>query len=42
MGLRNLVHASDSPTSAAREIKTFFRPKELLDWPRDIDRWVFE
>jgi nucleoside-diphosphate kinase len=39
---RNLVHGSDSPESAAREIALFFRPEELLPSRRDIDRWVFE
>jgi nucleoside-diphosphate kinase len=39
---RNLVHASDSPASAAREIKIFFRPSELMDWTRDTERWIFE
>ena len=39
---RNLVHASDSPTSAAREIKIFFKPSELVDWTRDSDRWIYE
>lgn len=39
---RNLVHASDSPQSAAREIRIFFKPSELLEWTRDTDRWVFE
>jgi len=39
---RNLVHASDSPASAAREIKIFFKPSELVEWTRDTDRWVFE
>ena len=39
---RNLVHASDSPTSGEREVSLFFAPGELLDWPRDTDRWIFE
>lgn len=39
---RNLVHASDSPESAAREIKMFFLPKELAKWSRDTDAWIFE
>ncbi len=39
---RNLVHASDSPESGAREIALFFQPSELIDWDRDIDRWVLE
>jgi nucleoside-diphosphate kinase len=39
---RNLVHGSDKPESAAREIDLFFREAELLSYPRDVDRWVFE
>lgn len=39
---RNLVHASDSAQSAAREIKIFFKPAELVEWSRDSDRWIFE
>lgn len=39
---RNLVHASDSPQSAAREIKIFFKPAELIDWKRDTDAWIYE
>ena len=39
---RNLVHASDSPESAAREIKIFFKPAELIDWKRDTDAWIYE
>ena len=39
---RNLVHGSDSPESAQREIGIFFEGQPLLDWKRDTDRWVFE
>ena len=39
---RNLVHGSDSVASAEREIDLFFTPAELVDWGRDVDRWVFE
>ncbi len=39
---RNMVHGSDSPESAEREISLFFRPEELLDYTRDADRWIFE
>ncbi|MEO8538861.1 MAG: nucleoside-diphosphate kinase [bacterium] len=39
---RNLVHASDSPASAAREIKIFFKPAELVQWERGTDNWIFE
>jgi nucleoside-diphosphate kinase len=37
---QNLVHASDSVETAAQELELWFRPEELLDYPRDIDRWV--
>ncbi len=39
---RNVIHGSDSPASAAREIALFFREEELIDYGRDIDRWVYE
>jgi nucleoside-diphosphate kinase len=39
---RNLVHGSDSPASAAREIALFFTETELTTYTRDVDRWVFE
>jgi nucleoside-diphosphate kinase len=39
---RNLVHASDSPENAAREIAIFFRSDEILDWTRDTERWIVE
>ena len=38
----NLVHASDSPENAAAELELWFKPEELLDYPRDIDRWVLD
>jgi nucleoside-diphosphate kinase len=37
---QNLVHASDGPESAARELAIWFDPRELLSYERDIDRWV--
>lgn len=39
---RNLVHASDSAESAARELALFFAPGELVGWQRDVDGWVTE
>lgn len=40
---RNVVHRSDSPESAKREIGIFFKPEELIsNWNKAIDRWVFE
>ena len=39
---RNLVHASDSPQSAAREIALFFADEPMIEWSSDRDRWVAE
>lgn len=39
---RNLVHGSDGPESAAREVSLFFTSDELLTWPRENDRWIRE
>ncbi|RJQ24566.1 MAG: nucleoside-diphosphate kinase [Peptococcaceae bacterium] len=39
---RNVVHGSDSPASAAREIALFFKEEELVDYTRDLDRWIYE
>jgi nucleoside-diphosphate kinase len=37
---QNLVHASDSPENGAAEIALWFDQAELLDYSREIDRWV--
>jgi nucleoside-diphosphate kinase len=39
---RNLVHGSDSPESAEREIGIFFAGQTIDSWKRDVDPWVFE
>ena len=39
---RNLVHGSDSPESAQRELSLFFSKGELLDYTRAIDLWIKE
>jgi nucleoside-diphosphate kinase len=39
---RNLVHGSDSPENASKEIALFFSPQELVSYKRDIDRWIIE
>jgi nucleoside-diphosphate kinase len=39
---RNLVHGSDSPESAEREISLFFHPQEILSYPRSTDPWIKE
>ena len=37
---QNLVHASDGVETAAAELALWFKPGELLDYEREIDRWV--
>ena len=39
---RNLVHGSDSPESAERELDLFFNSGELLDYARANDPWIKE
>ena len=36
----NLIHGSDSPENATKEISLFFSSGELLDYSREIDRWT--
>src|SRR5437016_7107985 len=39
---RNLIHASDAPATAERELSLWFVSDELVSYPRDTDRWNFE
>ena len=39
---RNLTHASDTPENGAGEVALWFKQEELVDWNREVDRWVFE
>ena len=39
---RNLIHGSDSPESADRELALFFYEDELLGYTRDTDAWIAE
>ena len=36
----NLMHGSDSPAAAAREIGIYFRDEELLEYAASLDSWV--
>jgi nucleoside-diphosphate kinase len=36
----NLIHGSDSPENAAKEINLFFSQEEVSDYYKDIDKWV--
>lgn len=37
---RNLVHASDSPETAAQEIKMWFDDNEIFQWERIHEDWI--
>ncbi|KAF1085812.1 Nucleoside diphosphate kinase [Sporotomaculum syntrophicum] len=39
---RNIVHSSDSPESAARELNLFFAPGEIVEYRRALDSWIYE
>ena len=39
---RNLVHGSDSPENAVKEVELFFAPEELVEWQRYSDSWIRE
>ncbi|MDQ3401349.1 MAG: nucleoside-diphosphate kinase [Chloroflexota bacterium] len=39
VGLRNLVHASDAPETAATEIALWF-PEGVVRYTRDVERWM--
>jgi len=38
----NIIHGSDSPEAAEREIKIFFKPEELISYDRSADKWIYE
>ena len=38
----NLIHGSDSPESATRELGLFFKSDELLDWKPASQEWVYD
>ena len=38
----NLIHGSDSPDSAKRELALFFDDDEIVSWNRDVDAWIVE
>ena len=37
----NIVHGSDSPESAAREISLFFPSSEIISYHKSTDFWVY-
>jgi nucleoside-diphosphate kinase len=39
---RNIIHASDSPDSAKREINLFFNESELCNYETPDNAWIYE
>jgi len=39
VGLRNLIHASDAPETAATEIALWF-PEGVVSYTRDVEKWM--
>lgn len=38
----NLIHGSDSPEAAERELKLFFKQGEVLELNRAVEQWVYD
>lgn len=38
---KNIIHGSDSPESAKREIGLFFNENELIEYSKLINNWVY-
>jgi nucleoside-diphosphate kinase len=38
----NLIHGSDSPEAAERELKLFFKNEELIAWTPAAQQWVYD
>src|SRR3954470_3906665 len=38
----NLIHGSDSPEAAQRELGLFFKSDELIDWTPASQAWVYD
>ncbi|MEA2647124.1 MAG: nucleoside-diphosphate kinase [Chloroflexota bacterium] len=38
----NLIHGSDSVERAGEEVALFFSDGEVIDYSRDIERWILE
>ena len=38
----NLIHGSDSPEAAAKEMELFFTENEILDWDRAGEQWIYD
>jgi nucleoside-diphosphate kinase len=39
---RNIIHGSDAPETAEREIALWFSAEELASWQPTIATWIYE
>lgn len=39
---RNIIHGSDKPETAEREIQLYFKPEEVISYQRAGDAWLSE
>ena len=39
---RNIIHGSDAPETAQREIALWFREEELASWQATLTSWIYE
>ncbi len=39
---RNVIHGSDAPETAVREIGLWFQPEELVAWSPSLTPWIYE
>ena len=37
---KNIIHGSDAPESAEREIGLFFKQEELVSYKKDANNWI--
>ncbi|MGN1402396.1 MAG: nucleoside-diphosphate kinase [Bacillus sp. (in: firmicutes)] len=38
---KNIIHGSDSPASAEREIGLFFKDEELVNYSKAMNQWIY-
>ncbi len=38
----NIIHGSDGPETAAKEISLFFKPEELVNYTLATEQWLYE
>lgn len=41
-GANNMIHGSDSPESAERELALWFKPEELVAMKKTANQWIYD